>query len=180
MSLIYIFIQIWMAYQSFLCSYQPTHQHKTVYSKNYAAVLLHLPPTMGIFSRWIMWFRFELLEITWVSYRIFTVKNLWGVLLFRNCVSEIWSLYQFFPKMKCQDHSVNYVQHKSLWVDFTFEMEKIVLLESLIDVRNVTRWRRYTYCWLVRGSLFIELGCPRDLGKGWRGDLGTFMISRPI
>ena len=22
------------------------------------------------------------------------------------------------------------------------------------------------YCWLVRGSLFIELGCPRDLGKG--------------
>ena len=35
-------------------------------------------------------------------------------------------------------------------------------------------------CWLIRGSLFIELGCPRDLGKGWRGDLGTFMISRPI
>ena len=35
------------------------------------------------------------------------------------------------------------------------------------------------YCWLVRVSLFIELGCPRDLGKGWRGDLGTFMISRP-
>ena len=35
-------------------------------------------------------------------------------------------------------------------------------------------------CWLVRGSLFIELGCPEDLGKGWRGDLGTFMISRPI
>ena len=36
-----------------------------------------------------------------------------------------------------------------------------------------------SYCWLVRGSLFIELGCPEDLGKGWRGDLGTFMISRP-
>ena len=35
------------------------------------------------------------------------------------------------------------------------------------------------FCWLVRGSLFIELGCPEDLGKGWRGDLGTFMISRP-
>ena len=31
-----------------------------------------------------------------------------------------------------------------------------------------------------RVSLFIDLGCPRDLGKGWRGDLGTFMISRPI
>ena len=30
-----------------------------------------------------------------------------------------------------------------------------------------------------RVSLFIDLGCPRDLGKGWRGDLGTFMISRP-
>ena len=36
------------------------------------------------------------------------------------------------------------------------------------------------YCWLVRGSLFIELGCTRDLGKWWRGDLGTFMISRSI
>ena len=35
-------------------------------------------------------------------------------------------------------------------------------------------------CWLVRGSLFIELGCTRDLGKEWRGDLGTFMISRSI
>ena len=35
------------------------------------------------------------------------------------------------------------------------------------------------YCWLVRGSLFIAWGCPRDSGKGWRGDLGTFMISRP-
>ena len=35
------------------------------------------------------------------------------------------------------------------------------------------------FCWLIRGSLFIELGCPEDLGKGWRGDLGTFMISRP-
>ena len=34
-------------------------------------------------------------------------------------------------------------------------------------------------CWLVRVSLFIELGGPRDLGKGWRGDLGTFIISRP-
>ena len=36
------------------------------------------------------------------------------------------------------------------------------------------------FCWLVRGSLFIELGFSEDLGKGWRGDLGTFMISRPI
>ena len=39
---------------------------------------------------------------------------------------------------------------------------------------------KLSYCWLVRGSLFIELGCTRDLGKGWRGDLGTFMISRSI
>ena len=31
-----------------------------------------------------------------------------------------------------------------------------------------------------RVSLFIDLGCPRDLGKGWRGDLGTFMINRSI
>ena len=36
------------------------------------------------------------------------------------------------------------------------------------------------FCWLIRGSLFIKLGCLRDLGRGWRGDLGTFMISRPI
>ena len=34
-----------------------------------------------------------------------------------------------------------------------------------------------SFCWLVRVSLFIELGCPGDLGKGWRVDLGTFMIS---
>ena len=33
---------------------------------------------------------------------------------------------------------------------------------------------------LFRVSLFIDLGCPRDLEKGWMGDLGTFMISRPI
>ena len=39
---------------------------------------------------------------------------------------------------------------------------------------------KHSCCWLVRGSLFIELGCPEDLGKRWRGDLGTFMISRPI
>ena len=35
----------------------------------------------------------------------------------------------------------------------------------------------------VAGSLeaaySLNLGCPEDLGKGWRGDLGTFMISRP-
>ena len=31
-----------------------------------------------------------------------------------------------------------------------------------------------------RVSLFIDLGCPWDLGTGWRGAFGTFMISRPI
>ena len=39
-------------------------------------------------------------------------------------------------------------------------------------------------CFLIadsfRVSLFIDLGCPKDLGKGWMGDLGTLMISRPI
>ena len=44
---------------------------------------------------------------------------------------------------------------------------------------NIASHYMYFY-WLVRGSLFIELGCTRDLGKGWRGDLGTFMISRSI
>ena len=38
---------------------------------------------------------------------------------------------------------------------------------------------RTHFCWLVRVSLFIELGCPSVSRKGWRGDLGTFMISRP-
>ena len=36
------------------------------------------------------------------------------------------------------------------------------------------------HCWLVRVSLFIELGGPHSFGKGWWGALGTFMISRPI
>ena len=27
-----------------------------------------------------------------------------------------------------------------------------------------------------RVSLFIDLRCPGDFGKGWRGDLGTFII----
>ena len=31
-----------------------------------------------------------------------------------------------------------------------------------------------------RVSLFIDLGCPWDLGTGWRGAFGTFMISRLI
>ena len=31
-----------------------------------------------------------------------------------------------------------------------------------------------------RVSLFIDLGCPGDFGKGRKGDLGTFMISKPI
>ena len=38
-----------------------------------------------------------------------------------------------------------------------------------------------TCCWLVRGSLFIELGAQEEIwGKGGGGDLGTFMIRRPI
>ena len=37
-----------------------------------------------------------------------------------------------------------------------------------------------TYCWLVRVRLFIELGGAQDLGTGWWGALGTFMISRSI
>ena len=45
---------------------------------------------------------------------------------------------------------------------------------------SVPECGEHFFCWLVRGSLFIEFGCPTDLGKGWRGDLGTFMISMPI
>ena len=47
-------------------------------------------------------------------------------------------------------------------------------------LRNIVYTGMEYFCSLIRGSLFIELGCLRDLGKGWRGDLGTFMISRPI
>ena len=31
-----------------------------------------------------------------------------------------------------------------------------------------------------RVSLFIDLGCPSDLGTGWRGVFGTFMTNRLI
>ena len=33
---------------------------------------------------------------------------------------------------------------------------------------------------LFRVSLFIDFGCLSDLGIGWRGAFGTFMVSRPI
>ena len=36
------------------------------------------------------------------------------------------------------------------------------------------------HCWLVRVSLFIEIGGAEDLRKGWRGAFSTFMINRPI
>ena len=32
---------------------------------------------------------------------------------------------------------------------------------------------------LFRVSLFIDFGCLSDLGIGWRGAFGTFMVSRP-
>ena len=31
---------------------------------------------------------------------------------------------------------------------------------------SVPECGEHFFCWLVRGSLFIELGCPTDLGKG--------------
>ena len=37
-----------------------------------------------------------------------------------------------------------------------------------------------SYCWLVRVSLFIELGGAGDLETRKRGTFSTFMISRPI
>ena len=36
------------------------------------------------------------------------------------------------------------------------------------------------FCWLVRVSLFIELGGAGDLGTRKSGAFSTFMISRPI
>ena len=64
---------------------------------------------------------------------------------------------------------LQFLMQNNIGLNISEEPRKSKLVHS---VRN--------YCRLVRGSLFIELGCPRDLGKGWRGDLGTFMISRPI
>ena len=56
----------------------------------------------------------------------------------------------------------------------------VCLLGKAPSICSISKLYKDPNCWLVRGSLFIELGCTRDLGKGWRGDLGTFMISRSI
>ena len=63
---------------------------------------------------------------------------------------------------------------------FDFIIRSNACLVHQIDSCHNLMCRLVDCCWLVRGSLFIELGCTRDLGKGWRGDLGTFMISRSI
>ena len=60
-----------------------------------------------------------------------------------------------------------------------------ILLSSQISSllsHGLTIWtpKIKNYCWLFRVSLLIDLGFPWDLGKGWWGHLGTFMISRPI
>ena len=61
------------------------------------------------------------------------------------------------------------------------DLTMIIFMNFPADTTDYVKQRTFwNYCWLVRVSLFIELGCPRDLGKGWRGDLGTFKISRPI
>ena len=63
----------------------------------------------------------------------------------------------------------------SLW-NFGMENIKYMYIHKLNSITLLL----ILYCWLVRVSLFIELGGPKDLGTGWRGDLWTFMISRPI
>ena len=70
-----------------------------------------------------------------------------------------------------------------------FTSEKVKYLGKYLIIQNYlwhfkfmnlnTDWNIIN-CWLIRGSLFIELGCQGDLRKGWRGHLGTFMISRPV
>ena len=72
---------------------------------------------------------------------------------FLDCLSKTLKRIRFFRKFERSFYSINK----------TFFLPLNIL-----------------FCWLVRGSLFIELGCTRDVGKGWRGDLGTFMISRSI
>ena len=41
-------------------------------------------------------------------------------------------------------------------------------------------YTRQCFCWLIRVSLFIELGGAGDLGTRKRGAFSTFKISRPI
>ena len=58
-------------------------------------------------------------------------------------------------------------------------LRKDVFTDTKILILKLLR-ARFGQTGSFRVSLFIDLGCPRDLGKEWRGDLGTFMISRPI
>ena len=51
-----------------------------------------------------------------------------------------------------------------------YSMEGEVGLQLLIDYKRISHLAFgkavLCHCWLVRVSLFIELGCPRDLGTG--------------
>ena len=77
------------------------------------------------------------------------------------------------------------LQYDALLTELTWYMQvslKVSDLQAMLpdQVSLEATLCCWNFCWLVRVSLFIELGCPGDLGKGWRGHLGTFMISRPI
>ena len=62
------------------------------------------------------------------------------------------------------------------------------LVVRRLQVHEIHPAYELTQLYLLDGPLsgqlqskhFGVLGCPGDFGKGWRGDLGTFMISRPI
>ena len=66
-------------------------------------------------------------------------------------------------------------------------------LNSVVTMRNLIAFRMIEnteqshshsaemhHCWLIRVSLFIELGGAGDLGTRKRGAFSTFMISGPI
>ena len=66
-----------------------------------------------------------------------------------------------------------------------YESVKVILLKinkinMLVVPTVICIYTGHVIAGSFRVSLFIDLGCPRDLGKGWGGDLGTFMIRRPI
>ena len=54
-------------------------------------------------------------------------------------------------------------------------MQRVVLSRGSRGMDSTDR-----NCWLIRVSLFIELGGAGDLGTMKRGAFSTFMISRPI
>ena len=109
-----------------------------------------------------------------------------------------WELITVFPKCKFETSSSKLLTQLELgewlenlfwyWYGEIFVKKKSFAKWIWCKVYNALNLRICFYsntsvkiiAGSFRVSLFIDLGCPKDLGRGWWGDLGTFMISRPI